>query len=147
MRFNVYVSNEINGNRFANTTMTYLDTNILIYLLEGHQQYGSQIATALEDLTEKDNFLVTSAITVTEFLAGTTSSSLNTLQLVPKLKFVMLDEVLAEQAANLQRKHSSLQIGDSIHLATALYAQSALFFTNDKQLAKVVAEYLRVRTL
>lgn len=127
--------------------MTYLDTNILIYLLEGHQQYGSQIATALEDLTEKDNFLVTSAITVTEFLAGTTSSSLNTLQLVPKLKFVMLDEVLAEQAANLQRKHSSLQIGDSIHLATALYAQSALFFTNDKQLAKVVAEYLRVRTL
>lgn len=127
--------------------MVYLDTNILIYLMEGHPQYGTQIAAALEELTGQNDMLITSAITVTEFLAGTSSSSLVTLQQVPKLKLVGFDETLAEQAAVLQRKHSSLQIGDAIHLATALQQQTTLFFTNDKSLAKIIAKYLKVKTL
>ncbi|HET9174022.1 MAG TPA: PIN domain-containing protein [Candidatus Saccharimonadales bacterium] len=127
--------------------MTYLDTNILIYLMEGHQQYGKIVAETLEDLTVQNQPLITSSITITEFLAGTTSSSLATLQQVPKMKFIALDEVLAEQAANLQRKHHSLQIGDAIHLATAIQEHANLFFTNDKFLAKTVSNYLTIKTL
>jgi predicted nucleic acid-binding protein len=127
--------------------VTYLDTNILIYLLEGHPQYGEQIVAALEELTGQGDLLVASVITVTEFLAGTTSSNLDTLQQIPKLRFAILDDTLAGQAAGLQRKHSNLQIGAAIHLATAIREHATLFFTNDKQLAKVVAEYLQVRTL
>lgn len=127
--------------------MTYLDTNILIYLLEGHQQYGNQVAAALEELTTENRILITSAVTITEFLAGTTSSSLATLKQMPKLNFIKLDETLAEQAAILHRKHSSLQIGDAIHLATAIQEQTNLFFTNDKPFAKIISNYSTVKTL
>ena len=127
--------------------MTYLDTNILIYLLEGHQQYGNLVATTLEELTAQNQLLITSSITVTEFLAGTSSSSLATLQQVPKLRFITLDEDLAERAAMLQRNQPSLQIGDAIHLATAIQEQAELFFTNDKLLAKNASNYLAVKIL
>ena len=145
MPYSVSVDSVVVGNSLEE--MTYLDTNILIYLMEGHRQYANEVAVALEELTAKNQPLITSSITVTEFLAGTTSSSLATLQQVPKLRFIALDEFLAEEAANLQRKHLSLQIGDAIHLATAIQEQADLFFTNDKLLAKIVSNYLKLKAL
>lgn len=127
--------------------MIYIDTNILIYLLEGHAHYGNQVAAVLDELTKQGHTLATSVITVTEFLAGTSSSRLETLQQVPRLDFVILDETIAEQAAVLRRKHPSLQIGDAIHIATALRGQATLFFTNDRPLAQVTAEYVQTKTL
>ncbi len=104
------------------------------------------VANALEAYTNAGNTLVTSAIAITEFLAGTNASNLSTLQSVPKLSFVMLDEELAEKAALLQRK-TRLCIGDAIHLATALQLEAEYFFTNDKQLAKVAKIYMPVKGL
>jgi len=126
--------------------MLYLDTNILIYLFEQHDNYSEKVANILEKSTSENKSLVTSAITVTEFLAGTDSSSLETLKQVPSLVIVNLDEKLAEQAAMLQRKHK-LQIGDSIHLATAIQQQTECFFTNDKFLLKIAEDYMTVITL
>ena len=97
----------------------FLDTNILIYLFELHEPYSKQVSRVLEEYTKGGKLLATSVITVTEFLAGTNSSSLGTLHQVPNLKIIPLDESLAEKAAILQRKHK-IQIGDSIHLATAI---------------------------
>lgn len=127
--------------------MIYVDTNILIYLLEGHEEHGEVVADLLESLTAQGESLMTSAITITEFLAGTRSSSLSTLHQVPRLQFITLDELLAEQAAKLQRKHSSLQIGDAIHLATAIQSQATLLFTNDKFLSKIASGYMEVKRL
>ena len=124
----------------------YLDTNILIYLLEQHGTYSRQVAQALEESTQSAEKLVTSTITVTEFLAGTAASSLSTLQMIPRLLFISLDEALAEQAALLQRKNN-LQIGDAIHLATAIENQAKVFFTNDKQLAKIAQRYMNIKQL
>lgn len=126
--------------------VVYLDTNILIYLFEQHDTYSELVAKLLEDYTKNGETLITSTITVTEFLAGTTASTLKTLQTVPRLHFIPLSESLAEQAALLQRK-GSLQIGDAIHLATALGQQASTFFTNDKQLAKMAKDYMSVRHL
>jgi predicted nucleic acid-binding protein len=126
--------------------MTYLDTNIFIYLLEGHKIYSNSVAKSLEELTASNDSLVTSVITITEFLAGTTSSSVNILQQVPRLRFIAFDEDLAEQAAGLQRKHPKLQIGDAIHLATATQ-HAVLLFSNDKLLTKIAAEYIAIKTL
>jgi predicted nucleic acid-binding protein len=126
--------------------MMYLDTNILIYLLEQHETYSEAVAQTLEEATQDSGTLITSAITVTEFLAGTASSSLETLRKVPQLQFISLDDSLAEQAALLQRKNN-LQIGDAIHLATALGQQADTFFTNDKHLAKIAKSYLAVQQL
>lgn len=127
--------------------MTYLDTNILIYLMEGHPQYAQAVARELEKLAGQNGIFITSALTITEFLAGTASSNLITLQKLPRLRFVILNEILAEHAANLQRKHQGLQIGDAVHLATAIQEGAKLFFTNDKVLIKVVAEYIKVQSL
>ncbi|MGH7233824.1 MAG: type II toxin-antitoxin system VapC family toxin [Candidatus Saccharimonadales bacterium] len=123
--------------------MLYLDTNILIYLFELHEPYSKKVATTLEEFTKDNKQLVTSAITVTEFLAGTNSSNLNTLHKVPRLNIIPVDEILAEQAAILQRK-TDIKIGDSIHLATAIQQQVEAFFTNDKNLTKFVEKYLPV---
>lgn len=127
--------------------MIYLDTNILIYLLEGHEQYGTQVAAILEGYATQRREFITSSVTVTEFLAGTSCSDLATLQQIPGLQFVALDETTAEQAAFLQRTHESLRIGDAIHLATAIRQQAACLLTNDKLLAGVATEYLAVETL
>lgn len=126
--------------------MLYLDTNILIYLFELHDPYSKKVATILEEFTESGKQLLTSAITVTEFLAGTTSSSLETLHRVPRLNIIPVDENLAEQAAKLQRKNS-IKIGDSIHLATAIQQKTEAFFTNDKRLTKIVEKYIPVISL
>ena len=123
--------------------MLYLDTNILIYLFELHDPYSKKVAIILEEFTDSGKQLVTSAVTVTEFLAGTTLSSLETLHKVPKLNIIPVDENIAEQAAIIQRKNS-IKIGDSIHLATAISQKADAFFTNDKKLIKVVDNYLSV---
>jgi predicted nucleic acid-binding protein len=127
--------------------MIYVDTNILIYLLEGHQQYGKFIAESLDELTAQGDSLISSVITITEFLAGNAVSSLKTLEQVPRLRFVNLDMALAKYAATLQRKHPALHIGDAVHLATAIQQQANLLFTNDKILAKTAAGYLKVKSL
>lgn len=124
----------------------YVDTNILIYLFELHDPYSQQVASVLENNSREGKLLITSVITITEFLAGTISSTLDTLRQVPNLDFINLDEDLAEQSAILQRKHK-LQIGDSIHLASAIRNDAKTFFSNDKQLLKVVEKYMSVLSL
>jgi len=126
--------------------MVYVDTNILIYLLEKHERYSDLAVKALEEFSEHNSGLLTSVITITEFLAGTRTSTPATLHLVPQLQFAMVNESIAEQAALLQRSQR-LQIGDAIHLATAIKQKADLFFTNDKQLAKAVAKFIKVRSL
>jgi predicted nucleic acid-binding protein len=122
----------------------YLDTNILIYLLERHENLSEKVAKKLEAHTNDGGVLITSAMTVTEFLAGTVSSTLDTLHRVPRLKFVDLDELLAEKAG-LMKRHSGLQIGDAIHLATAVHAEAETFFTNDTHLAATASKHIAVQ--
>ncbi len=126
--------------------MLYLDTNILIYLFELHDPYSKKVAIILEEFTDGGKQLITSAVTVTEFLTGTTLSSLETIHKVPKLNIISVNENIAEQAAILQRKNS-IKIGDSIHLATAIQQKAEAFFTNDKKLIKVVEKYISVISL
>ncbi len=126
--------------------MLYLDTNILIYLFELHDPYSKKVATILEEFTSDGKQLVTSTVTITEFLAGTTLSSLETLRKVPKLNFIPVAENIAERAAILQRKNS-IKIGDSIHLASAIQQEAEAFFTNDKKLIKVVEKYISIISL
>ncbi len=121
----------------------YLDTNILIYLLEKHKNYSKNVATILDTYSKKGYLFLSSVITVTEFLAGTISASLDTLHQVPRFCLINLNEDLAQKAAVLQ-KNNHMQIGDAIHLATAIEQKTELFFTNDKILANIVKNYMSV---
>ena len=124
----------------------YLDTNILIYLLEKHKNYSQQVAIILEEYSKKDFLFITATITITEFLAGTTSSNLETLQQIPRLNFVDLNDNLAEKSAFLQ-KENNMQIGDAIHLTTAIDQNSKSFFTNDEFLSRIARRYVQIINL
>jgi predicted nucleic acid-binding protein len=126
--------------------VVYLDTNILVYLLEQHGALSTRVADILDTLRAENNSFVTSTMTITEFLAGTKSSSLATLLSIPQLDIHPLSEETAARAGDLQRKNG-LQIGDAIHLAAALQANADLLLTNDRKLAKIAKKHLPVQTL
>jgi predicted nucleic acid-binding protein len=122
----------------------YVDTNIFIYLLERHEHLSSRVATELEQFVKSpDSGLLTSTVTITEFLAGTKSTSSETLKRIPRLTFCNLDENIAERAGQLKRKNG-LKIGDAIHLASAISSNAEALYTNDKQLIAIASKHLKV---
>ena len=101
------------------------------------------MANLLTAHAEIGGTLVTSTLTITEFLAGTSGSTRVSLDSVPGLSFWPLDDEVAELAAHHQRQ-SKLHIGDAIHLATAVAAKAQGIVTNDRQLARAVAGQIPV---
>jgi hypothetical protein len=100
--------------------MTYLDTNIIIYLLEKHDIYSELVAQTLEELSENNGSFITSTITITEFLAGTTSSDLSTLHRIPKLTFILLEEEVAVTIRSSIKSSQTLSPSDSYKFGSNL---------------------------
>ena len=126
-----------------NAMRAYVDTNIFIYIFEKHADFGTLSADALASY---DN-LVTSTITITEALSKTTEDvSLASFTLFPKLETTSLTTLLANHAGEIRRK-TNLELGDAIHLATALAANASVLITNDRKFAKIAAAYLPAETL
>ncbi|HEX8390476.1 MAG TPA: type II toxin-antitoxin system VapC family toxin [Candidatus Saccharimonadales bacterium] len=124
----------------------YVDTNILIYLLEGTSGVAVQVADSLQGYVDTTaEGLVTSTLTITEFLAGSPGDA-TLLLAIPNLSFVAADTATATHAGLLQRQHG-VKLGDAIHLTTALATSCTVLYTNDRRLAGVAAEYMTVRRL
>lgn len=58
-------------------------------------------------------------------------------------EMIELTRPVFEQATQL-RAHSLLKTPDALHLAAAIYAGCEQFWTNDKQLVSIAAQYLEV---
>lgn len=124
--------------------MTYVDTNIFVYLLENTPKLGRLAAELLTAQQTAGEVLVSSTLTFTEFIAGAKDENAAALLLsVPVSTFIAVDQEIAISAGTLQRKHG-LKIGDAIHLASCLQAQCTSLITNDLKLAKVAANYVTV---
>jgi predicted nucleic acid-binding protein len=126
--------------------MVYLDTNVLIYLLEDHPVYGALVADKLTELRNSGQEFATSVLTITELLAGTRSSKDSIIDDIPHLETHNITKAIATKAAMIQRD-TGLNIGDSLHLATALIQNADAIFTNDKQLAKTASKYLPITSV
>lgn len=127
--------------------MTYLDTNILIYLLEDISGLGTATVDILAKQLHDGRTLITSVLTITEYLAGALDPlASQTILALPDINFLPIDKSIATRAGNLQGEHN-LKIGDAIHLASCLETKCQAFITNDRQLAKVAAKYTTVITL
>ena len=127
------------------SNVLYVDTNIIIYLLEDPSPFGTKIASRLEAIVSKGDTLISSTLLITEFLAGSPAGTLLNLQLVPTLTFQDVNVAIANSAALLQREHT-LRIGDAIHLATAISVKARRIYSNDRKLIKIAALYLPVET-
>ena len=123
--------------------MIYLDTNILIYLFENHQEYASKVAAFLDENQKNDTPLITSVISVTELTAGNQNITIDTLKLLQSLKIVPVDETIASLAGDLIAQ-DKMHIGDAIHFATALNAKCNAIYTNDDYLAKKASKKLKI---
>ena len=123
--------------------MIYLDTNILIYLFENHQEYASKVAAFLDENQKNDTPLITSVISVTELTAGNQNITIDTLKLLQGLKIVPVDETIASLAGDLIAQ-DKMHIGDAIHFATALSAKCNAIYTNDDYLAKKASKKLKI---
>ena len=131
--------------------MIALDTNIIIYALEAHPQFGQKASAILRNL--RGNIAV-SEIIYLEFFSSSVfqdaalrDQSLAFLEeqgfdFVPTSKSVLL--LAAELRAH---NESRLDLGDALHLASALYVGADTFITNDKALTEVKIKNLKITTL
>lgn len=124
--------------------MVYIDTNIFIYLFEGHVGYAEKVADYLEFNRQNNIKLVTSALTVTELLAGNSDITIDMLKMFQDLEIVVLSEDIAVSAGKIQNE-SNIHIGDAIHLATALSQNCTEIYTNDIRFGKKAGKLIKIK--
>jgi predicted nucleic acid-binding protein len=126
-----------------------LDTNILIYFLEGIEPQASQTEKILSTFMKSENEGFISTVTVAEVLTGfymlddkakadTIKKLLNDLTL-NSFKIVPVGFEIADLAANLKAKKGG-RLPDALIVATALNQKVDLIYSQDKNLKRFNTE-------
>lgn len=123
-----------------------VDTAPLIYLVEGHPEFGAPVRAVIERAEKGDLVLVTSVLTLTEVLTlpfdkGATEVADAYKTLLLQTPYLLLEPIgpqTAERAARLRTLHA-LKTPDAIQLAVAQEADCEAFLTNDRGLRRVEA--------
>jgi len=116
----------------------YLDTNIIIYAVEGYETHAAPIKALLKGLTDGEITAVTIELTVAEVLVKPRRDGNVKLEeayrrfLLPakSLRNSPVSREILEAAADI-RATSSLRLPDAIHWATAMIEQCDSLLTND----------------
>jgi len=119
----------------------YWDSMLFIYWLEGNPQFGKRVDAVWSRMQERNDQLITAALTLGEVFAGAYRRGANQ-ERVQKIRAELetaVSEVLpftAEAADMFGRIRGSLNVSsaDAIHLTCAARAGTDLFLTNDKNL-------------
>jgi predicted nucleic acid-binding protein len=119
----------------------YWDSMLFIYWLEGNPQFGKKVDAIWSRMQERNDQLVTAALTLGEVFAGAYRRGVDR-ERVQKIRAELettVPEVLpftAEGADLFGRIRGSLNVSsaDAIHLTCAARAGIDLFLTNDKNL-------------
>ena len=122
----------------------FIDTSPFIYFIEKNEhnpQYYDKIKKFFNDSYNRDVDFVSSVITVEEYLVFPYRiHSQQYIDLFKKLvktlemEIVMIDEKIAEKAAQIRAEFKSFKAMDALQLAAASLSKCDLFLTNDKQL-------------
>lgn len=116
----------------------YLDTNIVIYAVEGFADYSDQIQALLEAMDTGEIVAFTSDLTLAETLVKPMKDQNLAIQhayrtfLTPTaaMEIIPISRDILEDAARL-RATTKLKLPDAIQLATALRERCDSFLTND----------------
>jgi predicted nucleic acid-binding protein len=117
----------------------YIDTNIIIYIVEGKDEFALILNALLEAITVSDITAVTSEIIIAETLVKPFKKSDERFQnayknfLAPSLNFeiVLVSRDILESSARI-RATTKLKLPDTIHWATANRCNCDSFLTNDE---------------
>jgi predicted nucleic acid-binding protein len=127
--------------------MTYLDSCILIYWIEGPAPFDSRVRTHLANLQAAGHRFAVSEFTRLECLVkplgvkdGALLLDYQGMFLASNVTFVTLNAPVYERAANIRGIHNyasgrRYSVPDALHLAAAVQAGSTSFLTNDLRLA------------
>ena len=118
----------------------YLDTNIVVYAVEGYEVHARPIKSILQALTEQSLVAVTSDLTLAEVLVKPKREENQQLEeayqrfLTPTKVWrnSPINRDILESAAQL-RANTSLKLPDAIHFATALAEGCDSFLSNDER--------------
>ena len=122
-----------------------LDTNILIYFLEGTEPYASKVEKLLDSFMKRENEGVISTINVAEVLtgfyaAGEEERAARTKRLLKGLtlngfKTVLVTFEIADLAASLKAKRGGM-LPDALIVATAVNQAANLVYSQDEDLRR-----------
>lgn len=119
----------------------FIDTAPIIYYLENSSQYMSSIKKFFAACVKSDIQIVTSTITVEEYLVLPYLNG--RMELVENFKcfidymnmeVVEINFRIAERGAKIRGRYKSFKAMDALQIATAIESGCDMFFTNDKQL-------------
>jgi predicted nucleic acid-binding protein len=123
----------------------FLDTNILIYLLEDAGDVSRKAVSLLERMRHRRDTLATSAFSVAEVLVKPVAAGdwawekkYELLFDSPGMRILPFDRSCARLYAEI-RKDRSIRAADAIQLACAGSARCNLFVTNDGHLSRKAA--------
>lgn len=131
-----------------------LDTNVLIYFLEGIEPQASKVERLFTGFMKGQHEGLVSTVTVAEVLTGAYKSSENKAIKVKKLlddlmlnsfKIVPVTFEIADLAANLRAKRSA-RLPDALIVATALCQKADCLYSEDKDLQRFNQE-IKISTL
>lgn len=118
----------------------FWDTNLFVYLLEG-QSRGKQVAALRQRMIEREDELLTSALTLGEVLVRPVETGNYELRrryehaITTGATVVPFDVEAAPRFAEIRRDRS-IRAPDAIQLACASAAGTDLFITNDNRLSR-----------
>ena len=119
----------------------YIDTSPFIYYLENSSLYVEVIKKFFVKCIKEKIQIVTSTITIEEYLVFPYSSK--KMEYIDNFKrfieymnieVVDIDFQIAEQGAKIRGHYKTFKTMDALQIATAIVSGCDMFFTNDKQL-------------
>src|SRR5215475_16220054 len=122
----------------------YWDSMLFIYWLDDDPHFAKRVASIHARMNERNDELITSAVTLGEVLAGAyRKGPTSRVDEVRGALLSLLSEVIpftADTADHYARIRGSMKIAspDAIHLACAAAARTDLFLTNDKNLVGMI---------
>ncbi len=119
----------------------FWDTNLFIYLIEDYGELSGQVFALRERMLERQDTLVTSALTLGEIMVKPTLAGRQDLcdqyaqALRSTARVVAFDEAAATAYARI-RCDKAIRPPDAMQLACAAQAKVDLFLTNDDRLSR-----------
>ncbi len=122
----------------------YFDTTPLIYFLDDEKPFSDKVAYFIFNHQKDDDQFMTSSITDAEYLVFPYRTK-NFVKIesyesfLQGLNFLIVEpnRTITRKAAEIRAKYKGIKGMDSIHLATSIYFNCDIFFTNDVQLKQV----------
>jgi predicted nucleic acid-binding protein len=124
-------------------TRIYWDSNLFIYLHEGHPEFGPFVRRIYESIIARNDTLCTSVFTIGEVLTlplrmkdDTAIAAIRDSMLSGEVELIPYTLAMAQRYAEI-RAAVQVKPADALHFATAIETRVSLFITNDHQLQKL----------